>query len=134
MLANKHLRKTPALGEPTITQKQFDEFVGNFNEDYLLVLIRASNRQYDCLITSFSILKDFYDLICVLYDNGGLVYNELLHPFSFRADEHLLTRLGFQKEQITNIYEFLPHVKQTLGMELEEYVASGRLPLCAKAG
>lgn len=121
------------MGQPTVTQQQFDDFVENFNEDYLLVLTRASKRQYDCLITSFSILKDLHDVICILYDNGGLVYNELMCPFSFRADEQVLTSLGFKSEEIKNIQEFLPHVKATMGMELEEYVQSGRLPVCVTA-
>jgi hypothetical protein len=119
-----------ALGEPTVTQEQFDAFVDSFNEDYLLLLTRASNRQYDCLITSFSILKDLHDAICILYDNGGLVYNKLMYPFSFRADDQLLARLGFIRAEIENINAFLPYVKASVGMELEEYLNSGRLPVC----
>ena len=118
------------MGGVAITQDQFDRFVDDYNEDYLLLLKRASGRHYDCLVTSFSILKDFYDLLCTLYDNGGLVYHRMPYPFTVRADEQLLSHLGFSEEEIANIYNFLPYVKATMGIELQEYIDSGKWELC----
>src|SRR5215471_19083840 len=111
-----------AVGKAMISQKQFDRFVDDYNEDYLLLLSRASTRHYECLISSFLILRDLYNVICTLYDNGGLTYTKLPFPLSFRADEQLLGRLGFDEEGIQNIHGFLPFVKETQGMELEDFV------------
>ena len=115
-----------------ISQKQFDKFVEDYNEDYLLLLQRASTRHYECLISSFLILRDLYNVICTLYDNGGLTYTKLPFPLSFRADEQLLGRLGFDEEGIQNIHGFLPFVKETQGMELEDFVASAEVASCAR--
>jgi hypothetical protein len=120
------------LGEAMISQKQFDKFVEDYNEDYLLLLQRASTRHYECLISSFLILTDLYNVISTLYDNGGLTYAKLPYPLSFRADEQLLAQLGFDKEGIENIHGFLPYVKETQGMELEECVASEEITSCAR--
>jgi hypothetical protein len=121
------------LGEAMISQKQFDKFVEDYNEDYLVLLERASTRHYECLISSFLILKDLYNVICTLYDNGGLTYTKLPFPLSFRADEQLLSQLGFDEEGIENIHGFLPYVKETQGMELEECGASDEAASCARA-
>src|SRR5690242_18154297 len=114
-----------------ISQEQFDTFVEDYNEDYLLLLGRASTRHYECLISSFLILKDLYNVICTLYDNGGLIYTKMPFPLSFRADEQLLGQLGFNEQGIQNIRGFLPYVKETQGMELEDCVASEEAASCA---
>jgi hypothetical protein len=127
-------RVTGGSLEAAITQAQFDRCVDDYNEDYLLVLRRASSRHYNCLVTSFSILKDFYDLISTLYDNGGLLYHKLPHPFTVRADDQLLSELGFNADEIANIYDFLPYVKLMMATELEDYLNSGKWGLCVEAG
>ena len=115
-----------------ISQKQFDKFVEDYNEDYLLLLSRASTRHYECLTSSFLILKDLYNVICTLYDNGGLTYVKLPYPLSFRPDDELLAQLGFDEKQIENIHGFLPHVRETQGMELEDYVQTQGAMTCAR--
>jgi hypothetical protein len=52
------------------------------------------------------------------------------YPFTVRADQQLLSRLGFTEEEIGNIYNFLPYVKATMGVELQEYIDSGKWELC----
>jgi hypothetical protein len=115
-----------------ISQKDFDKFVNDYNEDYTLLLTRASKRHYDCLITSFMVLKDFYSLIQVMYDCGNYAYKTLPYPFSFRADEVLLRMLGFDDEQIQNIFGFLDFVKQTQGMDFEACLEAGTVAMCAR--
>jgi hypothetical protein len=116
-----------------IDQKQFDKFVENYNEDYLLLLGRAASRHYECLVSSFLILKDLYNVICTLYDNGGLAYTVLPYPLSLRADDQLLSALGFSAEQIDSIHGFLPYVRQTQGREFDEILESGVLEMCARS-
>ena len=117
-----------------ISQQDFEKFVDDYNEDYTLLLTRASKRHYDCLITSFMVLKDFYNLIQVMYDSGNYTYRTLPYPFSFRADQVLLGMLGFEKEQIQNIFEFLDFVKETQGMEFEDCLEAGTVAMCARVG
>jgi hypothetical protein len=82
------------------SQKNFNDFVRDYNQDYILLLTRASRRHYDCLISSFLVLKDLYNVIQVMYDSGTYTYDVLPYPFSFRADDVLLRQLGFDDEQI----------------------------------
>jgi hypothetical protein len=115
-----------------ISQEEFDRFVKDFNEDYILLLTRASKRHYDCLITSFMVLKDFYNMIQVMFDTGHYTYETMPHPFSFRTDKVLLSLLGFNDQEIENIYGFLDFVKQTQGMEFEACLEAGTLAMCAR--
>jgi hypothetical protein len=115
-----------------ISQEEFDRFVKEYNEDYLLLLTRASKRHYDCLITSFMVLKDFYNLIQVMFDTGLYRYDTLPYPYSFRADEVTLNLLSFDGEEIQNILGFLDYVKQTQGMEFEECLEAGTPAMCAR--
>jgi hypothetical protein len=115
-----------------ISQEEFDRFVSDYNSDYVLLLTRASRRHYNCLITSFMVLKDFYNMIQVMFDSGQYVYQTLPYPFSFRADETLLRQLGFDDEGIQNIYGFLAFVKETQGMEFEDCLEAGTSVMCAQ--
>ena len=115
-----------------ISQEEFDRFVRDYNEDYKLLLTRASRRHYDCLITSFMVLKDFYNMIQVSYDSGQYKFNDLPYPFSFRADDVLLRNLGFDDEEIANIFGFLHYVKEAQGMEFEACLEAGTLAMCSR--
>ena len=115
-----------------ISQEEFFRFVRDYNEDYMLLLTRASKQHYNCLITSFMVLKDFNNMIQVMYDSGQYVYETLPYPFSFRADEVLLRHLGFDDEGIENIFGFLAFVKETQGMEFEDCLDAGTSAMCAR--
>ena len=115
-----------------ISQEEFDRFVKDYNVDYLLLLTRASRCHYDCLLTSFMVLKDFYNVIQVMYDTGHYTYTVMPYPFSIRADAVLLTEMGFDDEAIGNIFGFLKFVKDTQGMEFEACLEAGTLAMCAR--
>jgi hypothetical protein len=115
-----------------ISQGEFDRFVKDYNEDYKLLLTRASKRHYNCLLTSFLVLKDFYNMIQVMFDTGLYTYEILPYPFSFRADYVLLSQLGFDENGIESIFGFLDFVKTTQGMEFEACLEAGTLAMCAQ--
>lgn len=115
-----------------ISQVEFDRFVKDYNEDYMLLLTRASKGHYDCLITSFMVLKDFYNMIQVMFDTGEYSYQTLPYPYSFRADDSLLRQLGFDAEGIANIFGFLHFVRETQGMEFEACLEAGTLAMCSR--
>ena len=83
-----------------ISQVDFDKFVKDYNDDYVLLLKRASLRHYDCLISAFMVRKDLYKVIQVMFDTGHYTYQVMPYPFSFRADEVLLGQLGFGEQEI----------------------------------
>ena len=116
-----------------ISQEEFDKFVKDYNEDYILLLTRASRRHYDCLITSFMVLKDFYNLVQMLFDSGHYVYGAVPYPYSFRADSVLLKMLGFDDQEVENIFGFLDHVRETQGMEFEACLEAGTAAMCARS-
>jgi len=115
-----------------ISQVDFDKFVKDYNEDYTLLLRRGSMRHYDCLISAFMVLKDLYKVIQVMFDTGHYTYTVLPYPFSFRADEVLLKQLGFDEQEIQNIFGFLDHVKTTQGMEFEACLEAGSAAMCTR--
>jgi hypothetical protein len=115
-----------------IPQQEFDRFVKDYNEDYLLLITRAAKLHYDCLITSFMVLKDLYNFIQVMFDTGYYTYDVMPYPYSFRADAVLLGLLGFDDKEIENIFGFLDYVKQTQGMEFEACLEAGTVAMCAR--
>lgn len=117
-----------------ITQEDFDKFVQSYNNDYFYLLTRASSGSYDCLITSFTVLKDLYDVINKLHDTTQLEFRIVPHPLTFRGSDAFLSSLGFDAEQVRLIYGFLEHVKRTQGKEFEECIQQGVPFKCAIAG
>ena len=115
-----------------IPQEDFDRFVKDYNEDYLLLLRRASERHYECLVSSFIVLKDLYNIIQVMFDTGHYHYEALPYPYTFRADEMLLSQLGFDAAEIKNIFGFLDYVKQSQGVEFEECLEARAVIMCAR--
>lgn len=113
-----------------LSQQDFDQLVRNYNEDYQYLLVRASNASYECLISSFMILKDLYEIIVKFQDTGTFEFRVLPLPLSFRANDDLLKVLGFSDDDISNIYGFLDFVKSTQGKEFEECLKDNVYNLC----
>ncbi|MCG3117877.1 MAG: hypothetical protein LLH30_19580 [Candidatus Manganitrophus sp. SA1] len=114
------------------TQDEFEQLIKNYNEDYLYLLIRASQQSYDCLISSFMMLKDLYNAIVKFQASGKLSFRILPYPLSFRANDDFLRNLGFDDEGIRNIYRFLEFVKETQGKEFEECLKDSIYNLCKR--
>jgi len=117
-----------------ISQEDFDKFVESYNTDYRYLLTRAASGSYDCLITSFSVLKDLFDVIVKLHDTTHLNFRVVPYPLTLRASDAFLTSLGFNERQIASIYGFLEHVKRTQGREFEECIEGSAPVKCATAG
>ena len=66
--------------KPMLSQKDFNQFVRNYNEDYIYLLTRASQGNYDCLVSSFRVLKDLHDVIFKLHDATLLEFHEPPYP------------------------------------------------------
>lgn len=113
-----------------LSQKDFDQLVRNYNEDYQYLLVRASQSSYECLISSFMILKDLYEIIVKFQEMDTFEFRVLPLPLSFRANDDMLRALGFGEEEIANIYGFLDFVKATQGREFEECLEGSVYSLC----
>jgi len=117
-----------------LKQEEFDRFVENYNADYLYLLTRASRGDYQCLISSFTVLKDLHDVILKLHDTLELDFRIVPYPLTFRGSDELLTGFGFDGEQVKKIYEFLRYVKQSQGKEFEQVIEEGVPIKCVKVG
>jgi hypothetical protein len=117
-----------------ISQEDFDKFVESYNTDFHYLLSRAASGSYDCLITSFGVLKDLYEVINKLHETTHLDFKVVPYPLTFRASDPFLTSLGFDAEHIGKIYGFLEHVKRTQGREFEDCIAGSDPIKCAVAG
>ena len=115
-----------------LDQEGFARIVKAYNDDYMRLLGRASEGQYDCLLTSTFVLRDLYNVIHVLYDTGGYRFDVLPYPFTFREDDVLLKQFGLDDHGIRNIHGFLDYVKTTQGMELEDCLDAGAAVLCTR--
>ena len=118
--------------EPMLSQEDFNNFVGNYNADYIYLLTRASHGNYECLISSFRVLKDLYDVLMKLQDTTLLKFAVIPYPLSFRTNEQLLAGFNFDEEQIENIQKFFGYVKQTQGKEFEECLEVALPIKCAR--
>ena len=116
-----------------ISQEDFNGFVDSYNTDYLYLLTRAASGGYDCLITSFRVLKDLHDVILTLQKTTSLKFETAVHPLRFRDNDAFLTSLGFSERNIELIYGFLEHVKYTQGQEFEQCIDQGVPLKCANS-
>jgi hypothetical protein len=116
-----------------LSQEDFNKFVESYNTDYRYLLARASTGSYDCLITSFTVLKDLYDVINTLHDTSSLEFQVVAFPLTFRASDAFLSSLGFNAGEIEKIYGFLEHVKYMQGREFEECIQEGVPLRCASS-
>lgn len=114
------------------TQDDFEQLIKNYNEDYLYLLIRASQQSYECLISSFMMLKDLYNAIVKFQASGKFLFRILPYPLSFRANDDFLRSLGFDDGGIRNIYGFLEFVKETQGKDFEECLKGSIYNLCKR--
>jgi hypothetical protein len=117
-----------------LQQSEFDRFVESYNADYSNLLTRASRGEYTCLISSFTVLKDLYDVILKLQDTLALEFRIVPYPLTFRGSDELLASLGFDGDEIANIYEFLDFVQQTQGKAFEQVILEGVPVKCARIG
>lgn len=115
-----------------LKQDDFDQLIRNYNDDYCYLLIRASQQSYECLISSFMMLKDLHQAIVKFQASEKYLYRVPLYPLSFRANDDLLKRIGFDEEGIRNIYGFLEFVKKTQGKEFEECLEGSVYHLCKR--
>jgi DNA-binding response OmpR family regulator len=112
------------------SQQDFDRFVERYNADYHYLLLRASMGQYDCLLTSFLVLKDLYTAIINLHEVGNFKFRIIPYPISLRASEVLLGGLGFNETEVKRIDNFFKFVKETQGKEFEDIIKEGALIIC----
>jgi hypothetical protein len=115
-----------------LKQDDFDQLIKNYNDDYCYLLIRASQRSYECLISSFMMLKDLYQAIISFQASEKYLFRIPPYPLSIRANDDLLRTLGFDEEGIRNIYGFLAFVKETQGKEFEECLEGSVYHLCKR--
>lgn len=114
------------------SQQDFDRFVERYNADYHFLLMRASTGHYDCLLTSFLVLKDLYTAIIKLHEVGRFDLRIIPYPISLRASEAFLADLGFAETEIDRIDGFLKFIKETQGREFEEILDEGALIQCVR--
>jgi len=114
-----------------LTQKKFNEFVENYNADYLYLLRRASTGNYNCLITSSRILQDLYDMVTTLQRVTELEFEVVPYPFTLRGNQEYFEQLGFTPEQAANIDGFLRFVREIFGKEFEECMQEARPLTCS---
>jgi len=103
-----------------MTQDYFDRLIKDYNEDYRRLLMQASLKNYEGLVSSFKRLKNLYYAIVEFQASKKYLFRVLPCPLSFRANDDLLQTMGFGKDEIGNIYGFLEFVKKTHGREFEQ--------------
>ena len=108
-----------------ISQKEFDEFVQSFNEDYLeLLKIAAIGERFELLVESFVRLKDLYEVITVMYETDDLEYKTGTHPFNINDKNGFLESFGFTKREIKRIKKFLKKFRANMDCDFQEFMLS----------
>lgn len=122
--------KSDETSDVPAAQQEFDDLVRRYNTDFRFLLMRASVGQYDCLLTSFLVLKDLYGAIMKLQEVGRLEFRVIPYPLSLRANDELLAELGFINTEIENINGFLRSTRETQGRDFESLLEEGLPILC----
>lgn len=112
------------------TQERFNNFVDNYNRDYIFFLQRAASGYYNCLITSGKILKDFHDFVIFVQRATEMKFEIVPYPFTFRHGQRYYQELGFDKVEIKKIHGFFDYVKETYEKDFEECMKEDRKFLC----
>lgn len=115
---------------PDEAQKDFDNLVKRYNADFRFLLVRASSGKYDCLLTSFLVLKDLYGAIMKLHEVSKLEFRVIPYPLTLQGSDGLMAELGFIRADIENINGFLKSIRETQGREFEALLEEGLPVLC----
>jgi len=115
-----------------LEQKEFNRFVTDYNADYLYLLKRAATGNYNCLITSSRILKDFHDVIMALHNSLEVNFDIVPYPFTVRGSSEYFSQLGFNDVEVMNILGFVVFVRSAFGKEFEECMEEERPLYCTK--
>jgi CheY-like chemotaxis protein len=113
-------------------QRGFDALVKRYNADFRFLLVRAGTGQYDCLLTSFLVLKDLYSAIMKLHEVSKLEFRVIPYPLTLQGNDELLAELGFTLADIENINGFLKSTRATQGREFEALLEEGLPILCGE--
>ena len=116
--------------KPDEAQKGFDDLVKRYNADFRFLLVRASAGKYDCLLTSFLVLKDLYGAIMKLHEVSNLELRVIPYPLTLRGSDEFFAELGFMRADIENINGFLKSIRETQGREFEALLEEGLPVLC----
>jgi CheY-like chemotaxis protein len=111
-------------------QKDFDDLVKKYNADFRFLLVRASTGKYDCLLTSFLVLKDLYAAIMKLHEVSKLEFRIIPYPLSLQGSDELFAEFGFTQADVENINGFLRSTRETQGREFEALLEEGLPVLC----
>jgi CheY-like chemotaxis protein len=111
-------------------QADFDDLVRRYNADFRFLLVRASTGKYDCLLTSFLVLKDLHGAIMKLHEVSNLEFRVIPYPLTLRGSDEFLADLGFTRADIENINGFLRSTRQSQGREFEALLEEGLPVLC----
>jgi hypothetical protein len=103
-----------------VNQDYFNKFVDSYNEDFIFFLKRAASGNYNCLITSARILRDFHDLVIFMQKTSEYKFEIVPYPFTFRHGSEYYRTLGFDDAEIDKIHGFFEHVKVVYKKEFEE--------------
>jgi CheY-like chemotaxis protein len=122
--------KTDEASSVSVAQREFDDLVERYNADFRFLLMRACAGQYDCLLTSFLVLKDLYGAIMKLHEASSLEFRVIPYPLTLRTNEELLKEFGFTREDVENIKGFLKSTQETQGREFEALLEEGLPILC----
>jgi len=101
-------------------QKMFETVLRTYNEDYYALLKRAGAGDYNCLTTSFRILKDVYDLIEMMKSIFQVQPIEEYYSLNFDQDLSLLDNFLLTKDEIINIKGFLRYVRAAYDLEFHQ--------------
>ena len=109
-----------------ISQKEFDEFVQSFNEDYLDLLKQAGDvrGRFEVLVESFVRLKDLYEVIKVMRETNELEYKTEVLPFNVKNENEFLKNFDFTRREIRRIKRFLKKFRTYMNCEFQEFMSS----------
>ena len=103
-------------------QKEFNQMIETYNDDFLFFLRCVASGYYSRLIDSGTALKNLHDLIVFMQSATELRFEVIPLPFTLRYSNEYYRMLGFNDGEIENIHGFFDYVKNSRNKEFEVWL------------
>ena len=112
--------------DPATLQADFNKYISDYNEDFLVFLRRAASGNFNGLVTVGRSLKDFHEMVIFLQSATEMQFEVVPLPFTLRQGTEYYRALGFNEQEILNIEGFFNYVRKTFSADFEDWMSARR--------
>lgn len=112
--------------DPSTIQADFNRYIQEYNEDFLVFLRRAASGNYNGLVTVGRTLKDLHEMIVFLQSATPMRFEIIPLPFTVRRGKEYYRALGFTGQESENIESFFNYVRKNFNEDFKDWMSAAR--------